>query len=150
MTADAHALRENLQEQIACAARLEQILMREKDVLISADLLILEQLCAEKSAQAETLQLLNRKLFRHFDISDASSFESRLRAQHPGLLPQWDELLQLAARCQRHNLENGALLIERRARVLSMLQVIHGRERPLYGRQGISDGDGGGRALASA
>jgi flagellar biosynthesis/type III secretory pathway chaperone len=149
-TADS-PLRENLDQHLACAAALEQLLAEEKAALTANDLAGLEQLCAAKSAAAQSLQALSQRLYRLCGCSDAAGIERHLRsAGGEAALAQWQELLRRAGRCQQANLENGALLLERRTRVRSMLQLIRRGEQPLYGPGGQAPTGAERRALASA
>ena len=142
-------LDDNLQQHLVCTQALIDLLVEEKTALLGQDVDSLARVCAAKAEAAASLQALSTALHKLCGCSDAAGIEARLR-QQPASLTLWQQLLQLAARCQQANLENGALLLERQVRVRSMLQLMQQGERPVYRRSGTAGTEGTRRALALA
>lgn len=143
-------LGDNLNQHVINAQALIDILSRERAALMSQDVEALAELSQSKSAAAELMHHLGNSLRKMCGGAEGKAVESFICRQTNGLelLARWQLLLQLAARCQQANLENGVLLQDRQQRVRASLQLIRQLPRPLYGRAGAMSQDNGKRALA--
>lgn len=146
------SIKENLAQHVACAETLLKLLADEKSALLGNDIDTLSRLCESKASAAATLQILSQRLNKACGSGDPLRIEAHISAGGDAdLLQRWRELLKLAARLQKLNLENGALLQERQTRVRSILQTLQrGSDKPLYGRDGASPLAAARRALALA
>lgn len=143
-------LGDNLNQHVINAQALIDILSRERAALMSQDVEALTELNQSKSAAATQLHQLGVSLKKLCAGAEGKAVETFICRQTDGLelLARWQLLLQLAARCQQANLENGVLLLDRQQRVRASLQLIRQSPRPLYGPAGAMSQDNGKRALA--
>ena len=150
-TADTHSIRRIIEQQIACADKLLATLDQERQALLGNSMPALEQASADKLAAATTLQSLNADLLRL--NAGPQQIESLLRDTDPAdsMRDSWRALLDLAARCQKAHLGNGALLDERQSQLRRNLRSLpSSASNPLYGRSGDAGFNPESRRLASA
>jgi len=143
-------LGDNLNQHVIIAQALIEILAKERAALMIQDVETLVEVNHAKSTSAEQLHQLGISLKKMCHGAEGKAVESFICRQINGLelLARWQQLLQLADRCQKANLENGVLLQERQQRVRASLQMIRQAPRPLYGRAGSMNQDTGKHALA--
>lgn len=144
-------LLENLRQQLDCTRRLLQALEIEKNALLADDAGLLEQVTATKSAAADALRRLGEPLLRLRAAQGPLAAHFARLPEGPQLLADWQELLELAQRCQRANQDNAMLLEVRHRQVRQTLQNLRGdMPAQTYGRGGYGAVALGGQRLGSA
>lgn len=149
--ADTQNIRHVIEQQITCANRLLSTLDQERQALLGNSMTALEQASADKLAAATTLQTLNGSLLKlNAGPQQIEGILKTADAADP-IRERWQQLLELAARCQKANLGNGALLDERQSQLRRSLRSLPASAgNPLYGRSGGAGFTPGSRHLASA
>lgn len=146
-----------LAEESACLARLEELLLREHELLVANDVAALEKAGQERQALVGALVRIEderRSLCRMHDRSPDAIGLGQLLAwcdSQGTLRKQWAECAVRAGKCRENNDRNGALVIARMKRVESLLAVI---TRPCeaaktYGPQGACAAPLAGRVFAA-
>ena len=145
------AIKHAIEQQIGCTEALLAAMRSERGALLGGKLEELEQACADKLAAANKLQSLGAQLAQ-LQAAPRQIEALLLRApDSASALARWRQLLGLAAACQQHNLENGALLDQRQMQLRRTRRALLGDQAaPTYGRGGDSGYDPGRRSLASA
>ena len=141
-----------LTEEAATLARLEELLDREHEYLLSNDVDRLEQ--AGEARQSCIVALIaiedeRRSLCRMMNVPpDASGLDKLLTWCDPThrLKSRWAACADRAAACRSRNDRNGALVTARLKRVEGMLGVITGRahQPKVYGSKGGYESSGRG------
>lgn len=141
-------LRQNIDEHIACAQDLLQVLARENAAVLGGQPEELEQVAARKGGIVSRMQQLSQILSA---LSGPGRAPERLM-RSADLQHRWQTLMTLAARCQKDNLANGALLEAKQSQVRWALGHMLGASSApsTYGRGGIDRGPGLRRIIASA
>ena len=136
-----------IEQHIISALELLEILKQERQALISGKPEAIEQVCASKIKLVQTFKQLSEKLTRYLGNEPIEQLLART-----GLQQRWQQLLTLAADCQKNNLANGALLDERQSYVRHAIKCLFGHEaRPgVYGRWGDTTFRPERRMIASA
>lgn len=141
-------LQQNIDEHIACAQTLLQVLAEEHAAVLDGKPETLEQVAARKGGIVSRMQQLSQTLAAL--SGPGRSPEQLMRGT--GLQQRWQTLMTLAARCQKDNLANGALLEAKQSQVRWALGHMLGTASApsTYGRSGIDHGSGLRRVIASA
>lgn len=124
--------------QTDCARALQTTLEAEHQCLLSGDLEQLHGILSAKDGSAQRLSDLGRQMGRL--CGGPEQMEATVVACGDGTLTaHWQALLQVALLCQQANFANGALLMERQARLRSLQHVINDDPMPaVYGQRGSS------------
>jgi len=151
------ALAEVLQAELSRARRMLEVLRLEREALEGRDFSAVEKAAGEKVRIIAALEDLAERQTRLLhaagitttgpDVRDALE-----RAGLPHVLPIWDELYDLLARCRQQNLVNGGVIEMSRRFAREVLAALHGTSPGslLYGRCGETRHTGGGDPLATA
>jgi|GEM_PF-2299093 len=130
-----------IEAQIACTARLVEVLDSEHTALLVNDLEGLHQACLAKAMAAAHLQQLGDRMnLKSGNAATRVAMEGFL-GQLDGastLLQRWQDLGRLAGRCNTANLANGALIEVREAQVRGALAALQPETPALYGRHGVN------------
>lgn len=146
------SLRQTIEQQIACTEALLTTLEQERQALVDNELPRLEQVSTDKIQSVTALQALGQQLDRLRDAGPDGKLDTLIQRSGDAVRERWQQLLGLAARCQKANLANGALLEERQSQVRWALGQMLGVDNTprLYGPGGSTSAGGGSRKLARA
>lgn len=146
------ALRQNIEDHIACTQALVQTLAQEHEALLGNEPAALEQVSARKNQSVSELQQLAQKLSAIPGARAGAELERSIRQGGDAVQRRWQALMGLAAQCQQANLANGALLEAKQSQIKWALGHMLGTApvARTYGPAGISGDIGGRRILARA
>jgi flagella synthesis protein FlgN len=139
-----------LSDQVRCAEHMLRTLGRENRALIDGNAEELNAAGAEKARLVETLETLEnerRTLTEAIARTLGDTARERAGTQR---LPEWQQLLELIAKCKQHNEHNGALVKARSEQVRIAIRALRGAEPDLYGRSGHEPTSADARPLGSA
>ncbi len=135
-----------LDEQVASAIRINELLTIEHDLLSARDTDKLAATVHEKKLHVEHLEKLNQSWLQTLQLVNTTltlkGIETTLKNADPqgehGLLTQWKELRQHAKECQQLNLINGATITLRQQVTGQVLSMLRGQSLKLetYGPKG--------------
>lgn len=149
MPATPELLSQIIDQHIASAGELLEILKQERQVLISGKPEALEQMSAIKLQSVNAFRQLGEKLNRFLGNE---SVETLLARMGGNLQQRWQQLLAMARECQENNLANGAIISERQNYVRHAIKSMFGQETSpaIYGRLGDTTFKPERRIIASA
>lgn len=145
------ALRQNIDDHIACSKILLDTLAQEHSALLGDEPALLEKVSDAKSRAVSSLQQLAQAFTKITGACRGAELERRIRNGGDALQQQWQTLMTLAGQCQQANLKNGALLEAKHAQVqwaLSHMLGGNASERT-YGPYGLNRDSGVRRVLGS-
>lgn len=148
--ASEETLSQLIEQHISSASELLEILKQERQALVSGKVEALEQVSGIKLQCVNGFKLISDKLNRLLGSESIEALLSRIGAGH--LQQRWQQLLALARECQKDNLANGAIIVERQSYVRDAIKNMFGQEaRPsVYGRMGDTNFSPERRIIASA
>jgi flagellar biosynthesis/type III secretory pathway chaperone len=126
-----------IEQHIASATELLEILKQERQALIAGKPEALEQVSTTKLQSINAFKLLGEKLNRYLGNESIDKLLARV-GDGLNLQQRWQKLLAMAMECQKNNLANGAIIDERQNYVRHAIKSLFGQEaRPaVYGRSG--------------